>query len=286
MAAIGPPGRRRARRLRALQRQRRPHPGPAGRRRGRRGRRGHPLGRARRCREMIAAFAKGDVGAGPGGQRPPARVLRLRDGRRRPQPHPGQGHDAGARACPWASAACPWGRRPAGLEDRARAGPRRPRAHRSMALSPVRITFLGGLGEIGRNCACIELDGRIMHPRLRADVPRRRDAGHRPRAARLHLAARERRPRRGLHPHPRPRGPRRRAVASSCATCRSRSTARRSPWAWPATASRRPGCSTAPSSSPWSTASAAASARSTASSSPSPTRCPTASPPPSTRPRA
>ena len=27
---------------------------------------------------------------------------------------------------------------------------------------PVRITFLGGLGEIGRNCACIELNGRIM----------------------------------------------------------------------------------------------------------------------------
>jgi ribonuclease J len=27
---------------------------------------------------------------------------------------------------------------------------------------PVRITFLGGLGEIGRNCACIEVDGRIM----------------------------------------------------------------------------------------------------------------------------
>ncbi len=28
--------------------------------------------------------------------------------------------------------------------------------------SPVRITFLGGLGEIGRNCACFELDGRIV----------------------------------------------------------------------------------------------------------------------------
>ena len=27
---------------------------------------------------------------------------------------------------------------------------------------PVSITFLGGLGEIGRNCACIEVDGRIM----------------------------------------------------------------------------------------------------------------------------
>src|SRR3954470_20342164 len=27
---------------------------------------------------------------------------------------------------------------------------------------PVVITFLGGLGEIGRNCACIEVDGQIM----------------------------------------------------------------------------------------------------------------------------
>ena len=27
---------------------------------------------------------------------------------------------------------------------------------------PVRITFLGGLGEIGRNCACIEVSGRIL----------------------------------------------------------------------------------------------------------------------------
>jgi ribonuclease J len=27
---------------------------------------------------------------------------------------------------------------------------------------PVRITFLGGLGEIGRNCACIEVEGRII----------------------------------------------------------------------------------------------------------------------------
>ena len=28
--------------------------------------------------------------------------------------------------------------------------------------SPVRVAFLGGLGEIGRNCAAIEVDGRIM----------------------------------------------------------------------------------------------------------------------------
>ena len=28
--------------------------------------------------------------------------------------------------------------------------------------TPVRVVFLGGLGEIGRNCACIEVDGRIL----------------------------------------------------------------------------------------------------------------------------
>jgi ribonuclease J len=28
--------------------------------------------------------------------------------------------------------------------------------------APVRIVFLGGLGEIGRNCACIEVEGRIL----------------------------------------------------------------------------------------------------------------------------
>ena len=28
--------------------------------------------------------------------------------------------------------------------------------------APVKVTFLGGLGEIGRNCACVEVDDRIM----------------------------------------------------------------------------------------------------------------------------
>ncbi len=43
-----------------------------------------------------------------------------------------------------------------------------PRRSRSARLAdrrrpePVRIVFLGGLGEIGRNCACIEVEGRIV----------------------------------------------------------------------------------------------------------------------------
>ena len=29
-------------------------------------------------------------------------------------------------------------------------------------IAPVRVIFLGGLGEIGRNCACLEVDGRLI----------------------------------------------------------------------------------------------------------------------------
>ena len=67
----------------------------------------------------------------------------------------------GARPARRASAAC---RCPRSTTPSARAtSPRcsRPRA-RSLMAAPVRITFLGGLGEIGRNCACVEVDGRIM----------------------------------------------------------------------------------------------------------------------------
>ncbi|MFN8035754.1 MAG: ribonuclease J [Acidimicrobiia bacterium] len=35
-------------------------------------------------------------------------------------------------------------------------------AKRSAARSPVRIVFLGGLGEIGRNCMCLEVEDRIL----------------------------------------------------------------------------------------------------------------------------
>ena len=36
------------------------------------------------------------------------------------------------------------------------------RRRRRLVAAPVRVVFLGGLGEIGRNCAAIEVDGRIM----------------------------------------------------------------------------------------------------------------------------
>jgi len=36
------------------------------------------------------------------------------------------------------------------------------RARAGRLSDPVRIIFLGGLGEIGRNCACLELNGRIV----------------------------------------------------------------------------------------------------------------------------
>ena len=46
-----------------------------------------------------------------------------------------------------------------------RSGPRWSRSARLAdrpKAKPVRIVFLGGLGEIGRNCACIEVEGRII----------------------------------------------------------------------------------------------------------------------------
>ena len=36
------------------------------------------------------------------------------------------------------------------------------KANKGGKAKPVRVVFLGGLGEIGRNCACIEVEGRIV----------------------------------------------------------------------------------------------------------------------------
>ena len=151
---------------------------------------------------------------------------------------------------------------------------------------PVKITFLGGLGEIGRNCACIEVDGRIMlldcglmfpdadmlgidlvlpdFTWLRDNADRIEGCivthGHEDHHGGLSFLLRELVVpdlRLGAHARPGPQPHRGGRPAR------------------PHRASTR-----------WPTASAAGSARSTASSSPSPTRCPTASPPRSTRRRA
>ena len=57
-------------------------------------------------------------------------------------------------------------RLPLGPGARGHRGPRprglRPPPFVELMPAPVSVTFLGGLGEIGRNCACIEVDGRIM----------------------------------------------------------------------------------------------------------------------------
>ena len=113
--------------------------------------------------------------------------------------------------------------------------------------SPVRIVFLGGLGEIGRNCFCLEVEGPHPRRRLRSDVPRRRHARRRPRPPGLHLPAGPRGAGRRDRAHARPRGPRRRRSPTSCVTSRRPIYGSAlSPRASPGTASRRPGCSARP----------------------------------------
>src|SRR5580700_4502334 len=69
-----------------------------------------------------------------------------------------------------ASAASRWARPPpSSTPKRPRSSPpsalprsRSPRLADRGKPKPVRVVFLGGLGEIGRNCACIEVEGRIV----------------------------------------------------------------------------------------------------------------------------
>ncbi len=60
------------------------------------------------------------------------------------------------------SAAASGGSRKAPAAKKAGGTSRRASTTSATGADPVRIVFLGGLGEIGRNCACIEVDGRIL----------------------------------------------------------------------------------------------------------------------------
>ena len=81
-----------------------------------------------------------------------------------------------------------------------------------MAGQKLRVLPLGGLGEIGKNMTVVEYDGRIVVVDTGLMFPTAEMLGHRPGPARLLLPARSRRRHRGDRPHPRPRGPRRRAA--------------------------------------------------------------------------
>ena len=181
------------------------------RRRRRRDRRGHATGRRGQQARDDRRLRQGRRRAGPRDQRRGCcRRYALRDQRRRAEPacRPRRCCASLGRAGR-ASAGCRWARRPTAPRTGPAPSLREPRAATSDGRTgphhlPRRTR--GDRSQLRR------ARGRRAHPapRLRAHVPRRRHARHRPRAARLHLAARERRPHRGLHRHPRPRGPRRR----------------------------------------------------------------------------
>ena len=152
--------------FRGLQRRRRPDAAVAVGRRRRRDQRRRALGRAPvpACRRRLL---RRRPRRGDRRQRGAARLLRLRVHRGLPEPAPGQGGAAGARPAggpvPTAHGRGDAGARRHGGEDHRRS--RSTGGHARLAErtpKPVRVVFLGGLGEIGRNCACIEVDGRIV----------------------------------------------------------------------------------------------------------------------------
>ena len=86
------------------------------------------------------------------------------------------------------------------------------------ALEPgtLRVTPLGGLGEIGRNMTVYEYRRQAPHRRLRRALPRGAPARRRPDPARLHADQGPPRRRRRRRAHARPRGPHRRRARTCC----------------------------------------------------------------------
>ena len=69
---------------------------------------------------------------------------------------------SGLRASRSASAAGPWARPMTSSRPLPRPCSKSSTCSVASAPSDVRVIFLGGLGEIGRNCACLEIDGRLL----------------------------------------------------------------------------------------------------------------------------
>ncbi len=167
------PGRPGAARLRGLQRRGLAHPAPAGR-----GAVGvisvasHWAGP--QMSEMIAAFTKGDTEAALALNARLVESWEFQTSDDAPNPVPTK---AMLRALGLPAGECrlPMGPAPEGLADRAQQvwsnlhlRPVPPAAPNGSAMAvpadgaAVRIVFLGGLGEIGRNCAWFEMDGRAV----------------------------------------------------------------------------------------------------------------------------
>jgi len=93
----------------------------------------------------------------PAGRRPRPEVPAVGEGAKRRKPKTGSGGGSAptAGSSEQRSASAPKGAAPA-VSGKRRAGAE------NRDSSAVRIVFLGGLGEIGRNCACIEVEGQIL----------------------------------------------------------------------------------------------------------------------------
>ena len=120
-------------------------------------------------------------------------------------------------ACRWARRRPAWRTAPARCSPTSSGGGPRSPAALTVSLadhhgrSPISHRLPRRAGRDRSQLHGARAGGPAAAHRLRAHVPRRRHARHRPRPAGLHLPAGERRSDRGLRRHPRPRGPRRRA---------------------------------------------------------------------------
>ena len=245
-----------ARRLRALQRRRRPDAAAAGGRRGRASSASPRTGPARRIGEMIAAFEQGRRRARP--REVNARLLEsfafeTSDVAPNPIPAKAMMRVLGLAGRPVPAADGPGAR---GHRRPGPAGARRPAqgadepAARSPWLSPSASPSSAASARSAATAPCSRVDGRILLLDCGLMFPDADMLGIDLVLPDFTWLRENARPHRGLHRHPRPRGPRRRPLVPAARPVVPDLRLGRSRSGWPATASRRRACSTAPSSSP------------------------------------